>query len=151
MKQSSFVSVFFCLIVTSVLLCFHGCKDNYDDYIPYVPVTLRVDLSIRNELTIPSVATEFVEFGYAGVIVVCGYYDVATPSQSVYYAYDAACTSEVSQECSIEVEDGGCTAVCPCCGARYSLLGGYPMDTLSSRNLKPYNVKVDGSYLMVYN
>jgi Rieske Fe-S protein len=77
------------------------------------------------------------------VIVYCEF-------QGSYYAYDAACTHEVSQTCSLTTE--GILASCPCCKSKYILLGSaLPSSGPATHPLQPYHVSVSGNRLIIYN
>lgn len=128
-----------------------GCDDNQDDYIPYVPVQLEIDLSVLNNLKVTANSMKFPEFGYGGVIVLCAFYDVSAPSQSVYYAYDATCTTEISRDCSLDPEGNGIIAVCPCCGSRFALDNGYKVQGDAPKPLKRYKTQLIGERLRVFN
>lgn len=141
----------FCILsaLLFVILPF-GCKDS-DPIIPWVEVKLSIDLSVNNGLKVPSYSMKFNEAGYSGVIVLCWFYDYSAPTQSIYYAYDATCPNEISQDCSLVPEDNGIYATCPCCSTKFTLLGGYPVEGTSASNLKSYNTRLSGEKLWVYN
>lgn len=140
----------FSLFILFLSFPFHAC-DSDQDYIPYVRVKFNVDLTVYNQLTVSGYSMLFENEGYGGVIVFCEYYDVVTPSASLYYAYDATCTNEISADCSLAVEGNSVNAVCSCCGSEYSLFGGYPFKGLASQALKSYNIAVLGNKLYVSN
>lgn len=128
----------------------NSCKEK-QEYIPYVPVNFTVDLSRFNNLTSTGYSQKYEYDGYAGVIVYCEYYDVVAPSNSMYYAYDAACTFEVNDSCSVVNENNGINAVCPCCGSGYSLFNGYPQSGDAEYPLKEYNVVLIDNKLHISN
>ena len=140
----------FSIILMILLLPFQACNSD-QDYIPYVPVKFTIELSVYNQLMNSGYSMLFEDEGYGGVIVFCEYYDVATPTASLYYAYDATCTFEVSEDCTLENEGNSVNAVCSCCGSEYSLFGGYPFKGDASRGLKSYNVSVLGNRLYISN
>jgi len=120
-----------------------SCDEDKNRIIPFVSVAFNVDLKIWNDLTVPGNSVVFPGAGYAGVIVYCEF-------EGSYYAYDAACTHEVSQTCSLKTE--GILATCPCCGSKYILLGSaLPSSGPASYPLQPYHVSVSGSRLYIYN
>lgn len=150
MKVNPLNKAFFSFIVFFILLPFNSCKDE-QNYIPYVPVNFTLNLNVINDLTITGSSMLFENDGYGGVIVFCQYYDVVSPSQSEYYAYDATCTFEISNDCSVENIGNGVNATCPCCGSEYSLFDGYPYKGEASMGLKMYNTSVFNDVLRVYN
>ena len=129
-----------CLVAVFIML---SCNKDENRVIPYVPVSFTVDLNIWNDLTVPGNSVLFPGVGYAGVIVYCEF-------EGSYYAFDAACTNEISQSCILKIE--GILATCPCCGSQFILTGGaYPSSGLASFPLQQYHVAVSGSRLHVYN
>jgi Rieske Fe-S protein len=148
MKAIGLPKVFFYLMLLLVLM--QACKEKVD-YIPYVPVNFTVDLNRFNDLTATGYSMKYPYDGYGGVIIYCEYYDVMNPSLSVYHAYDATCTVEVSDSCSIENNENGLRASCPCCGSIYTLFDGYPISGEASVSLKYYNISILGNKLYVSN
>lgn len=141
-----YISIFLLLLIFSTTACNHD-----DDYIPYVMVDFVLDLNIKNELCTTGYSEKFTNEGYAGVIVFCETYDPITPTASIYYAYDAACTFELSDTCSVENRGNGVMAICPCCGSEYYLYGGYPYKGEAAASLKMYKVAILNNKLRVYN
>jgi nitrite reductase/ring-hydroxylating ferredoxin subunit len=126
----------------AILLLF-SCDDDRNKIIPYVQVSFMIDLNIVNDLTVPGNSVYFPGPGFGGVIVYCEF-------QGSYYAYDAACTQEVSQTCILKNE--GILATCPCCKSQFLLLSGaYPSSGPATFPLQSYHVSVAGSKLHVYN
>lgn len=121
-----------------------SCDKIQESVIPSVPFSFTVNLNIVNELTIPGNSVFFPNAGYGGVIIYC-----ELPGS--YYAFDAACTHEVSRGCIIENE--GILAACPCCGSEYVLLSGaYPSKGPATMPLRPYNISIVNDFtLRVYN
>ena len=115
-----------------------------DSQIPDVPVLLNLNLNIYNELTIPGNSLLFPYSGFGGVIVYC-------ESPGTYYAYDAACTNEINQTCTLVNE--GALGTCSCCESKYIFTGAaYPSEGPATAPLKQYNVSVlGGTTIRVYN
>ena len=130
---------FFILILFTNPSC-----DEIDSQIPEVPVRLTINLNIINELTIPGNSVLFENYGFGGIIVYC-----ELPGS--YYAYDAACTNEINQTCSIVNE--GVLGTCSCCESKFILSGSaYPSEGPASAPLKQYNVSILGNNMLrVYN
>lgn len=142
--------IFSFFIILFSLLLINSCKGD-EEHVPHVPVNFTLDLNIINELTTTGYSKLYPFEGYGGVIVFCEFYDVVTPSASVYYAFDATCTFELSSECSVENEGNNVKAVCPCCGSEFYLSGGYPYKGEASVSLKRYNVSILNNVLRIYN
>ncbi|HNW51279.1 MAG TPA: hypothetical protein PKH79_09365 [Prolixibacteraceae bacterium] len=147
---SSFRSLFSFLLFTLLLFTF-SCGEKREEYIPYAYVNFSIDLTINNNLTTPGYSMIYPNEGYAGVIVYCSYYDFMTPDNSVYYAYDAACTLEVSDTCSVENEGNSIFGECPCCHTKYEFSTGYPVSGTALYPLKSYSASVLNNKLFVRN
>ena len=130
----------------SVILMFfaHSCKKDQNTVIPYVPFTFTVNLVINNALTVPGNSIYFPGAGFGGVVVYCA-------EQGIYYAFDAACTYEVSNTCIVKNE--GVLGTCPCCGSQFVFIGGaVSSDGPAAMPLRQYNVAVvNSTTLQVYN
>lgn len=122
-----------------------------EEYIPYRYVNFTVDLNINNNLATPGYSEIFPNEGYGGVIVFCENYDYSTPDNSIYHAYDAACTYDVADTCSLTIEGNSFYGTCPCCNSKYELINGNPVDGVALYTLKAYNVSVVNNILHVYN
>lgn len=144
--------VFYVILFFALLLPMEGCHDSDTNYVPYVPVALSVNLNLRNELKVPGNSIYIPEYGYGGIIIYCLNYDLMSPANSEYYAYDATCLFERSSDCRVEVEDNLVFAVCPECGTRYSLLDGRPQTGAATLYpLKSYVVRVSSNELKISN
>jgi len=120
-----------------------GCNKETNKIIPYVPVRFEINLNIVNELNVPGNSVYFSGCGYAGVIIYC-------EMQGSYYAFDAACTNEISTGCHIKNE--GVLGICPCCNSQFVLMGGgYPAKGPATFPLQQYHVSVMNNILKVYN
>lgn len=150
MRVHTVFKAFFYISVFILLLHVSGCKDQ-EDYIPYVPVNFTIDLNRFNDLTSTGFSMKYPYDGYGGVIIYCEYYDVVAPSNSIYQAFDATCTLEIQDSCSIENENNGLRAICPCCGSTYTLYDGFPISGEASVSLKQYNVNILGNKLYISN
>jgi len=134
------------LLITGwvALLLLFSCDKDQNKIIPYVPVSFVIDLNIVNDLMVPGNSVYFHGVGFAGIIVYCEF-------QGSYYAYDAACTHEISQGCILKNE--GILATCPCCKSQFLLISGaYPAKGPAAFPLQSYHVSMLGSSkLQVYN
>jgi Rieske Fe-S protein len=138
-KSGKFLFFFFILFSIT-----NSCDKIQDSQVPNVPFTLTINLTINNELTIPGNSKFFPGVGYGGVIVYCELPDS-------YYAFDATCTHEISQNC--KVVNSGVLGKCSCCKSEFILLGGgYPASGPAAAPLKQYSVgRVNSFTLRVYN
>ena len=131
------------LTAMTVFLVLFSCDKDKNKIIPYVPVSFMIDLNIVNDLMVPGNSVFFPGMGYAGVIVYCEF-------QGSYFAYDAACTNEISHGCALKNE--GILATCPCCKSQFLLISGaYPSKGPAAFPLQSYHVSILGSKLHVYN
>jgi hypothetical protein len=133
------------------LFTFQSCNDEQDEHIPYVYVNFSIDLLINNSLACPGYSYLVEDPGYGGVIIYCEYYDFISPGNSIFHAFDATCTNEVSTDCTLINEGNSFYAECPCCGAKYELVTGYPLDSLSLYPLKEYSTYVMNNKVFVKN
>lgn len=140
-KMSKFFVVIFMLLF---LMMQSSCDKIQDSPIPYVPVSLFINLHIVNELTVSGNSVVFPNYGFGGIIVYCEY-------PGSYYAYDAGCTKDIKQNCRV-INDGA-VAECPCCGSVFILMNsGYPSKGPAEMPLKQYHVTLVNNYeLRVYN
>ena len=121
-----------------------SCDKLNDSAVPDVYVNFSINLSITNDLTIPGNSVYFPGVGYGGIIVTCY-------NNGEWYAFDAACTYEVSPNCKVQESDP--TGTCSCCNSEYLLMGsGYPTKGPASMPLKQYHVSIVNPLLIrVYN
>lgn len=124
-----------------VLLLISPSCDKASSNIPDVPVLLEINLDLHNELRVPGNST-FFRGGYGGIIVYC-------EDNGYYYAFDAACTNEISPSCHLDIS--GISATCPCCQSQFILLGGYISKGPATAPLKQYKTNLLGNVLRVYN
>lgn len=133
---------FFLLALMAIFLNSSCDSDKYS-LIPDVPVSLTINLNIVNDLTVPGNSAFFPGAGFGGIVVYC-----ELPGS--WYAFDAACTHELSSSCRVKNE--GITGICPCCGSQFVFLGGTPTKGPAARPLKAYPVSVmNSSTIRVYN
>jgi Rieske Fe-S protein len=117
--------------------------DKEENIIPYVPVSFSVNLNVVNDLNVPGNSVYFAGPGFGGVIIYC-----ELPGS--YYAYDAACTHEISSAC--KVKNDGVLGTCACCGSQFILMGGgYPSKGPATFPLQSYHVSVMSNILRIYN
>ena len=144
MKQLEQKCLKYLIFYVLFLFLFSGCEKISDSQVPNVPFSFSIDLNITNDLLVTGNSHYFPNGGFAGVIVTC-------ESPGVYYAYDAACTHEISQSCRVKNE--GILGTCECCGSQYLLIyEAYPTSGVAAAPLKQYRISQSGnSTLRVYN
>jgi nitrite reductase/ring-hydroxylating ferredoxin subunit len=151
MKQFKYPIHIFFIFIALMYLPVTSCDNNDDEYIPYVPILLDIDLGLINSLKVSGYSMKFPEFGYSGVIVLCQFYDNFAPANSIFQAFDATCTNEITRDCSLEVDDNSIIATCPCCGSKFSLFDGYPIEGVAKRPLRSYKTYLYNENLRVKN
>jgi nitrite reductase/ring-hydroxylating ferredoxin subunit len=139
-------------ILLSVILLFvlFSCNKR-EEYIPYVYVNFTVDLNINNDLAVPGSSMIYPYEGFGGIIIYCEYYDYTAPDNSIFHAFDATCTNEVADTCSLTIEGNSFYGECPCCHSRYEFLTGNPVEGIAFYPLKPYNISVINNRLYIKN
>jgi len=150
MRIIQFKKQLFSMLLVFILL-FSACNDKRDEYIPYKYVNFTVDLNINNDLATPGFSQIYPYEGYGGVIIYCEYYDFSAPDNSLYHAFDAACTQEVNDTCTIINEGNSFFGECPCCHSKYELITGNPVEGVAFYPLKYYQVSVINNRLYVKN
>jgi len=142
MKELIYKRRKYLLFLTVVFLFSLSC-DKIDSQIPDIPFSFPINLNIYNELTVPGNSLYFSGYGFGGVIV-------SYLSEGEYYAYDAACTNEISSGCRVVPE--GLIGTCSCCESQYTLIySGNPVSGPAPAPLKLYHTSLLGNTLQVYN
>lgn len=129
------------LLVAFAVLAF-ACNDTVESTIPYVSVSLKLDLNYEDSDLVPQLNAKTFsyknprlgtdEMGFGGVLVINGF----GPNLDYnLYAYDLACPKELNRDVqlvpsgtktvnpdkSITYVGGNGTAKCPKCGAVYEI------------------------------
>jgi len=151
MRTYPLYRIIFSTIIICLLLFNNSCKNKREEYIPFTYVNFTVDINIKNDLTIPGYSIIYPNEGFGGVIVVCYYYDSSAPDNSIYYAFDAACTFEVSDSCSVNNDGNSLFGECPCCHTKYDLSSGYPIQGEALYPLKSYKISIINNMLYIRN
>jgi len=124
------------LVLLIVVLFFTACgKDgNYvpDVFVNYTITIQEFNIKASNRiLVVPNV-------GVAGIMIVA-------PSTGGYVAYDLCSSVNPENLCKVTPDESGITATDPCTGAKFLLLDGSPQKAPAVRNLKSYQVTVQGN------
>jgi hypothetical protein len=152
MKTYLFSKSIFSFSLFIVLFFNFSCTDKREEYIPDVNVNFSVNLDVNNDLTSPNTSMLYPNVGYGGVIIYCWYYDYSAPSNSIYYAFDATCTLEVSDSCTVAIDGNTNIGECPCCHTKYDFSsGGYPISGEALYSLKSYNISLINNKLYIRN
>jgi nitrite reductase/ring-hydroxylating ferredoxin subunit len=130
------------LMIFALFVLMNASCDDIDSQIPDVYVNFPINLSIFNELTIPGNSMYFQGPGFGGIIVYC-------EQEGFYFAFDAACTNEITSNC--RVEPSGLIGTCSCCESKFIFIGGYLDEGPASAPLKQYKTSLYGNMLRVYN
>lgn len=132
------------LLFFIALMVFSFSCDTIDSQVPDVPFSFTINLNNFNALQIPGNSVLFEGIGFGGVIVTCETFES-------YFAYDATCTHEISQNCKLEID--GVLGICPCCESKYVLYyAAYPSSGPAIAPLKQYQISfVNNFTLRVYN
>jgi nitrite reductase/ring-hydroxylating ferredoxin subunit len=134
-----------------VLICFllftateFGCEKDRNEIIPYVPVNRYFNIRDPEffDLSVPNNSVT-IKGGLNGIIV----YRVSVEE---FVAYDRTCTYEPENNCAVET-DNSSSAKCPCCGSRFFLIDGSPLNGPAQWPLKPYKTTFDGTYVRITN
>jgi argininosuccinate lyase len=128
------------------IFSFQACDDELYSPIPNMPVSLTIDLSLRDVDLIPSLATktfatkrdEIDRTGFGGLLIINGY---SANGETNLYAYDLACPVEANRNTKVIPDNTG-KAKCPKCEASYSIAYGTGMpESKSKYPLKSYAVR----------
>ena len=122
-----------------VLVLISGCGKE-ENYVPEVVVNYNVTLtqfSLQAKNGILLVPNQ----GVAGLMI------VRLPSGG-FAAFDRCSTVNPEKKCAIVPDDGGITATDPCSGAKFLLLDGTPQKAPAEKNLKVYNISLQGNTLL---
>jgi Rieske Fe-S protein len=140
------------IFVTSFLLIFSSVTCKKDTFkFPYVSIyaTIGIDSDL-GDLGAGSVKIYPKErFGGVGGLVIYKDYD------ENYRVFDAACTYDYLDGCSVEKSVGSFEeqVICPCCSSTYFLDsdGGYLLQGPATFSLKSYYSRIEGGFLIVTN
>jgi nitrite reductase/ring-hydroxylating ferredoxin subunit len=125
------------LVIILVLLSGCGKEQNY---VPEVVVNYNVTLtqfSLQAKNGILLVPNQ----GVAGLIIV-------RLSSGSFVAFDRCSTVNPEKKCAIVPDEGSITATDPCSGAKFLLLDGTPQKAPAEKNLKIYNISLQGNVLL---
>jgi len=139
-----------------------SCDDSYVSSIPTMPVSLKIDLTgkynrFKNSsytfLVIDKAEYDADRLGFAGILLFSGMLDDF--GNSTYYAFDMACTYEISKSAIVlPIEETGFKVKCNKCGTEYDLSFGLGIpDTTSGparEVLRKYKVNVNQNFIYVY-
>ncbi len=144
-----------------IVVSLQGCYDNYVSSVPAMPVSLKIDISGKYN-TFKNSTNEFLIFekpvyeadrvGFAGIIVYSAV-NFDDNGSSVYYAFDMACTHELTQSAKVYPVAGEFGKVkCSKCGTVYDVSLGFgdPISGLTKEILRKYKVTVTETSLYVY-
>lgn len=129
------------ITVLLFIICLFTRCGKEELYIPNVAVNFNItiqEFKIKAENNILLVPNQ----GVAGLLI------VYNPFTSSYMAYDQCSSVNPEAKCKIVPDAGGLSATDPCSGAKFSLLDGSPAKAPAVKNLKSYNVSLQGGQLL---
>lgn len=123
-----------------------SCNRDNDDIIPYVTVDFTIDILSTFYTELTSVGGwVYVTGGYKGILI----YRL---SMDEFLAYDRCCSFNPKDPCEIiEMEESGLSMIDSCCGSRFLIIDGSPVEGPAKKMLRQYRTMFDGRYLRVYN
>lgn len=149
------------IILLIAVLLFSGCNEGYISSVPSMPVSFRLELigkysymkNSTNQFAVletPVLVDD--RIGYAGLFVYSGImFD--DNGNTIYYAFDMACTNEISKDAKVYPVPGELGKVkCNKCGSVFDVsMGlGNPVSGTAKEILRKYKVAVTDNYLYVY-
>jgi len=123
--------------------------------IPNVPVSLTINMDLPQHIELQQIGHwKYFDGGSRGIVV---YHSL----DDQFLAYDRNCSYKPLDACAtLEVEDNNLYLRCgetvldtfkKCCGSRFELSSGFPIQEPANRVLKVYNVSRSGNTLFVNN
>jgi nitrite reductase/ring-hydroxylating ferredoxin subunit len=133
------------LFLLSSCLILINCTDQYED-IPDVNVDVYINtLDPKYQNLAGLGAWAYTSGGSKGIIVF--QYDLGK-----FAAYDRHCTYDAKNACSqISADANNIYATDSCCGSKFQLLDGVPIEGPASLPLKKYNTSFDGNIIHIWN
>jgi len=132
------------LFLLSSCLILINCKNQYED-IPDVNVDVYINTLDPNYQNLAGLgAWAYANGGSKGIIVF--QYDLGK-----FAAYDRHCTYDSKNTCSKISADNNIYAIDSCCGSKFQLLDGIPIEGPASLPLKKYNTSFDGNIIHIWN
>jgi len=143
MKTRFFKIISFSLLILMLPI---SCDKNKKNIIPYVTVDFTIDILSTFYTELTSVGGWVnVTGGYKGILI----YRL---SMDEFLAFDRCCSYNPQDPCEIiEMEESGLTMIDSCCGSRFLILDGSPIEGPATRMLRQYRTMYDGRYLRVFN
>jgi nitrite reductase/ring-hydroxylating ferredoxin subunit len=132
------------LVILLLIIPLSSCKkDKQAPAIPYVYVNFEL---YPNKMDyIPVSGWVYVTGGYRGLIVY-------RMNADEFMAYERCCPYDPDKECArVQVEKSGIIAVDSCCGSRFILTDGSPIQGPSGYSLHQYRTSYDGNELRIFN
>ena len=123
-----------------VLVLISGCGKE-ENYVPEVVVNYNVTLTQFSLQAKNSIVLLVPNQGVAGLMI------VRTPLGG-FVAFDRCSTVNPEKKCAIVPDESGYIATDPCSGAKFSLLDGTPQKAPAEKNLKVYNISLQGNTLL---
>lgn len=146
MKSSYYLLILlFCSFIVT------GCnKDddrNNSSRVPNVPTDQIININLPSYNALSNVGGfAYVQGGSRGIVV----YRL---SQDQFAAFDRHCTYQVSEGCTIEVDEGTFAIDEECCESVFEIINGTPVEGLAQRPLLQYNTQFNpnANTLRIFN
>ncbi len=134
------------LIVVFILGIPFSCRDKDDNEIPYVHVDYTIDIlsTFYTELSAVN-GYVYISGGYKGILIY-------RFSVDEFLAYDRCCSYRPKEPCEIiKMESSGITMKDSCCGSRFNIIDGSPINGPATKVLRQYRTQFDGKFLRIFN
>jgi nitrite reductase/ring-hydroxylating ferredoxin subunit len=137
-RKSYLLLLFFVFLLTA-------CKE--DEYIPYTPVNISIDVysALYGDINVVG-GYMYITGGYKGIIIY-------RKSQEEFVTMERACPYKPLLDCErLAVDDSTLLFVKDdCCGSKFLITDGSIINGPATKPAKLYNNSFDGRYLYIYN
>lgn len=169
MKKIQYISKLGLFFLLFTIAGTESCRDDKNDYIPYVPVNLILDLQTDLSYLGVSESATIIrnEYGFGVLHFASPKYPQITLGQEVYgnglilyrkdlneyVVYDITCTFKASTDyCALEMDDTWLVPKCPCCQSEFNLLlDASPISGPAALPLKQYTTFIRNNQLFIKN
>lgn len=133
------------LLVILLCISISSCENANQTGVPYVPVNIQVVVSNPDYIQLQAIGGVLeLQGGSKGIIVYHG--------PDGFRAYDRHCTYQPYEGCRAHVDDTDIQAVdSECCGSKFLLVDGTPIDGPAPFALLQYQTSFDGNMLWITN
>jgi len=130
---------FYLLLLLFFVFIVSGCNKDNDgnnsSQIPNIPTDIAININLPSYNALSNVGGfAYAQGGSRGVVV----YRVGLDQ---FAAFDRHCTYQVSEGCTIEVDDGNLATDQECCESVFEIINGTPVEGPAERPLYQYNTQ----------